>query len=123
MVGLFAQRLERTGTLLDEVRLAQPDDQRAALALDQVGDAQILFLERPFRVHQQDHHFGEANGIERVGDRQLFELLLDPGAPPHARGVVDAEALAVPGQFDRDGVARDAGLRARSAAAPRRAAG
>ena len=27
----------------------------------------ILLFERPFRVHQQDHHFGEANGVERVG--------------------------------------------------------
>ena len=111
MVSLFAQALERTGTLFNEVGLAQPDDQRAPLALDQVGDAQILFLERPFRIHQQDHHLGEANGIERVGNGQLFELLLDPGPAPHPCGIVHAEALAVPGQFDRDRIAGDAGLR------------
>ena len=73
----------------------------------------ILFLERLFRIHQQHHHFGEANGIEGVGDGQLFELLLDAGATPHASGVVDAEALAVPGQLDRDGVPSNAGFRPR----------
>ena len=51
MVSLFAQGLERTGALFNEVGFAQPDDQRAPLALDQVGDAQILLLEWPFRVH------------------------------------------------------------------------
>jgi hypothetical protein len=34
------------------------------------------------RVHQQDDHFGETHGIERIGNRQLLELLLDSGTAP-----------------------------------------
>ena len=86
------------------------DDQRAALALDEIGDAKVLLLERLLRVHQQDHDFGETDGIERIGNRELFELLLDPGTAPQPGGVVNAEGSILPSQIDRDGVAGDAGL-------------
>ena len=77
-----------------EIPLGDADHQRAALALDQVGDAQILLLEQMLGIHQQHHHLGEADGVDRVGDRELFELLLDPRRPPQARGVVQTEARA-----------------------------
>src|SRR2546430_8744443 len=32
---------------------------RSALALHQIGDAQILLLERTLGVHQHDHHLGD----------------------------------------------------------------
>ena len=111
MVGLRAQLGERAGLTFAQVPFAHADHQRAALALDQIGDAQILLLERLLGIHQQHHHFGEADGVERVGDRELLELLLDLRAAAHARGVVEAEGAALPVEIDRDGVARDAGLR------------
>ena len=110
MVGLFPQLGDRARLALDQVPFVHADHQRAPFALDQIGDAKVLLLERPFRVHQQDHHFGKAYGVERVGDRELFELLLDPGAAAHARGVVNTKLPAVPVDFDRNGVAGDAGL-------------
>ena len=98
------------GAALDQVPLAHADDQRAAFALDEIGDAKVLLLERLSRVHQQDHHLGEAHGVERVRNRELFEFLLDPGAAAQPGGVVDAKVPVVPSQIDRDGVAGDAGL-------------
>ena len=42
-----------------------------------IGDAQVLLLERLLDVHQQHHDLGEADRVDRVGDRKLFELLLN----------------------------------------------
>ncbi len=103
--------MDGAARVLDQIPFVHADDERAAFALDQIGDAQVLLLERRLRIHQHDHHFGEADRIERVGDRELFELLLDPRLAPHARGVVDAKTPAAPLEVDRDGVARDAGFR------------
>ena len=111
VIGLAAQLAGAAGGVAFlEVPFVDADDEGAAFALDEIGDAQILLLERGGRVHQQDHHLGEADRFERIGDRELFELAFDPGAPPHPGGVVDEEAPAVPGERHRDGVAGDAGL-------------
>ena len=40
------------------------DHQRPALALDQVGDAQVLLLEQTLGVHQQHHDLGETDGVD-----------------------------------------------------------
>src|SRR6185312_10865045 len=56
---------------------------------------------------------GEAHGVERVGDRELLELLVDARFPPQPRGVVELERLALPVEIDGNGIARDAGLGAR----------
>ena len=50
-----------------------------------VGDAQILRLEPARRVEQQHDDFGEIDRVERVGDRQLLQLVLHLGALAHAR--------------------------------------
>ena len=65
--------------------------ERAALALDQIGDAQILLLEPVLRIHHQHHDFGKAHRAQRVRDRELFQLLLDPRAAAEARGIEHAE--------------------------------
>ncbi len=62
-------------------------------------------------VEQHHHDFGEAHRVERIGNRQLFQLLVDAPAAPNAGGIVDAEFLAMPVEIDRDGVARGAGFR------------
>ena len=96
-----------------QVPFVDRDDHGAAFLLDQIGDALVLLLEGVVDVEQHHHDFGEADGVERVGDRQLFQLLLDARAAAHAGGVVQAESLAVPVEIDGDGVAGDAGLRRR----------
>ena len=82
MIGFFAEFLDGAGTRFDAVPLVHADDQRAPLALDEIGDAKVLFLEWRLRVHQQDDDFGETHRIERIGNRQLLELLLDSGTAP-----------------------------------------
>ena len=79
VVGLGAQLAGRACPP-SEVPLVHAEHQRPALALHQVGDAQVLLLERPLGVHQHDHHLGEADRVERVGDRELLQLLLDARA-------------------------------------------
>ena len=93
-----------------QIPFVDRDHQRAALALDQVGDPQILFLELVLRVHHQHHDFGEADGAQRVRHRELFQLLLDPRAPPQARGVEHAKIPALPVDLDGNGIAGGAGL-------------
>ena len=55
---------------------------------------QILLLERDRRVEQHHHDLGEADRAQRVGDRELFELVLDAGAAAQARGVEQLELAA-----------------------------
>ena len=62
------------------------------------------------RVEQQDDHLGEAHGIERIRDRELLDLLLDPAATAQAGSVVHAELPVPPVYVDGDGVAGDTGL-------------
>ena len=52
---------------------------------------QILLLERDRGVEEHDHDFGEAHGAQRVGDRELLELVLDPGALAQAGGVEELD--------------------------------
>ena len=88
MIHLLAQLLDCAGAGLHQVPFVHSNDQRAPLALDQIGNAQVLLLERPLRIHQQDHHFGEAQRIERIGHRELLELRFDPRAPAQPGSVV-----------------------------------
>ena len=99
VIGLGAQLAGRAGLALDQVPLVHAEHERPALALHQIGDAQVLLLERTLDVHQHDHDFGEADRVERVGDGELFELLLDARLAPHAGGVEQAELAALP--FER----------------------
>ena len=111
VLGLLAQLGNGADFLLLQIPFADREDQRAAFLLDQIGDALVLFLERALDVDQHDDDFGKAHGVERVGDRELFQLLLDARAAAQAGGVVEAELPALPCKIDRDGVARDAGFR------------
>src|SRR5215813_864555 len=96
MVGLGAQLTDRARAALDEVPLVHADDERAALALDEIDDAQVLLLERCLRIDQNHHDLGEADRVECIGDRKLFELRLDPGAAAQSRRIVEAEAPPAP---------------------------
>ncbi|MNE36119.1 hypothetical protein D3C80_1299190 [compost metagenome] len=93
-----------------QVPLGGDIDQGAALALDQVGQLQVLGVEGVVLVHHQHDHLGEGDGADGVGDRQLFQLLLDAGLAAHPGGVDKADRLAFVFPVDRDGVAGDAGL-------------
>ena len=107
----LAQLADGARGLFLQIPFVDRDDDGAAFLLDQIGDALILLLEGVLDIEQHDHDFGEAHRVERVGDRQLFQLLVDARAAAHAGGVVDAEFLAVPIEIDRDGIARGAGFR------------
>ena len=95
-VGLVAQFLRLVALVVDQVPFVEADDQRPALALDEIGERQVLLLERDRRVEQQDHDLGEAHRAQRVGDRELLELLDDSRAPPQARRVEEFELAALP---------------------------
>ena len=58
-VRLGPQLLGLAALVVDEVPFVQADDQGASLALDQVGDRQVLLLERDRRIEQQHDDFGE----------------------------------------------------------------
>ena len=98
MIDLGAQLAGRAAGVALQVPFVHADDQRAAFALDQIGDAQVLLLEGLRRIHQHDHHIGEADGVERIGDRELLDLLLDARLAPHAGGVVKKKLMPLPGR-------------------------
>ena len=109
--GLLAQFGDGADLLVLQIPFVDRNDDGAAFLLDQVGDALVLLLEGVLDVEQHHRDLGEAHGVERVGDRQLFQLLIDARAAAQAGGVMQAEFLPVPFEIDGDGVAGRAGLR------------
>ena len=101
---------DQIGLALDQIPFVDREHERAALALDQVGNAQILLLEPVLRVHHHHDDFGEPHRAQRVGHRELFQLLLDPRAAAQAGGIEHAEIAALPVDLDRDGIAGGAGF-------------
>ena len=96
---------------LDQIDLVEADDDGATFALDEIGNPDVLLLERRLRIDEDDHHFGKTDGVERVGDREFLELLLDARAAAQSGGIVDAQMPPAPVQIDRNRIARDAGFR------------
>ena len=86
-VGLGPQFPRPVGLVVDQVPFVEADDQRPALALDEVGERQILLFEGNRRVEQKHDDLGEAHRAQRVGDGELLHLLDHLGAPPQPRGV------------------------------------
>ena len=78
--------------------------------LDEIGERQVLLLERDRRVEQQHHDLGEAHRPQRVGDGELLDLLDHARLPAQARGVEDLELAPAPFGLEADAVAGDAGL-------------
>ena len=64
--------------------------------LDEIGERQVLLLERDRGVEQKHHDLGEAHRAQRVSDRELLDLLDDPRLATQSRGVEDPELAAVP---------------------------
>ena len=95
-VGLGAQLLRLGALVLDEIPFVEADHHRPALAFGEVGQRQILLLERDRRIQQQDDDFGEAHCTQGVGDRELFELLDDARAPAQAGGVEELDPPIAP---------------------------
>jgi len=63
-----------------------------------------------WRVHHHDNDFGKTHRAQRIGHRQLFQLLLDPRTPPKGLRYRTREVAALPVDLDRDGIARGARL-------------
>ena len=77
---------------LDHIDLVEADDDGATFTLDEIGDPDVLLLERRLRIDEDDHDFGKTDGVEGVGDRELLELLLDTRTAAQAGGIVDAHS-------------------------------
>src|SRR6187200_279217 len=63
LLGPRGKLADAAGALLAQIPFADRDHQRAALTLDQIGDAQILLLEWVLDVHQHHHHVGKTDGV------------------------------------------------------------
>ena len=100
------------GFALDQVPLVDRDDDRTPFPLDKIGNADVLFFKWRLRVDQNDHDFGETDGIERIGNGKLFELLFDPRTAAHSCRVVNAKMFSLPVEIDGDCIAGNAGFRA-----------
>ena len=98
MIGVGAQRRNQAAFLLHQIPFVDGQHDRPPLALDQVGDAQILFLEPVLRVHHHHDDFGKTHRAQRIRHRQLFQLLVDPGAPPQSGGIEHPEVAPLPRQ-------------------------
>ena len=79
-IDFFAQPRTNARLALDQVNFIEGDDDRAAFALDKIGNPDVLFFKRRQGIDQDNHDFGKTDGIERIGDRQFLELLLDARA-------------------------------------------
>ena len=60
MVGLCAQIFHSPRRSFDQIPLIHCNDQRASLALDEVRDAEVLFLERILREKKNPYAKGKS---------------------------------------------------------------
>ena len=74
--AFLAQLGEALVALADQIPFVDGDDERAPLLLDQIGDLQILLLERLLRIERQHHDLGKADRLQRIADRKLLGLAL-----------------------------------------------
>ena len=111
-VGLFDELGQLGRLVLDQVPFGQHEHQRPPLALHQVGDLQVLDLQRVGGVHHQDHHLSVGDRTDGIVGRQLLQLGLHLGLAAQTGGVDQPDGPIIPGPVDRDGVAGDPGLRA-----------
>ena len=81
--------------------------------MGQIGDPQVLGLQRGLGVQQHDDDLGEAHRAQPVRDRQLLQLLGHLGLLAHPGGVEQDDGRLAPLEGGADGVAGDAGLRPR----------
>ena len=94
----------------DQVPFVDRNNNGAPFPLDKVGNPDVLLLERGLRVNDHDDDFGETDRIERVGHRELFQLLLDARTAAQPGGVMYAEVAAPPIQIDGNRIAGNAGF-------------
>ena len=88
-------------------------DDGAALARDEIGDGEVLFLERLGRIHHHDHAIGEADRGERALHRHFLQRLARAARLfAQARRIVQQNRAPARFPRHRDGVTREARLRA-----------
>ena len=81
--------------------------------LHQVGNGEVLVLERVLGVDQQHHHLGEADGAHGVAGGELLRRLDDARLAPQPRGVEQPHRPAAPQEVGGDRIAREARAPAR----------
>ena len=79
-----------------EVPFVEPDDERPALLLDEIGEGEVLLLERDRGVEQEHHDFREPHRPQRVGYGELLDLADDARPAAQTRGVEDLELAPAP---------------------------
>ncbi len=111
---MLAQPADGAAAILDQIPFVGGEDDGAAFACDQIGDGQILLFERRRRVDHHDDAIGEADGVQRAGDRHLFQHMTGGArAAAQTSRVVKQNGAAVrlPGCGDR--IARQSCFRPR----------
>ena len=96
--------------VLDQVPFVDRDDQSAALALDQIGQRQILLFERDSGIEHQHHDFGILDRAQAIAHGQLFQLAGDLGAAADTGGIDQVDHPAFPFPRHQNAVAGNAGL-------------
>ena len=105
--------------LAGNVPFVDGNQQRAPFLDRHAGDLQVLVFQPLGRIEQQHHHLGEVDSAARIGDGELFQLVLHLGALSHAGRVDQANVARLAGlgvdplPVDRDGIAGDARFRPR----------
>ncbi len=97
-------------TRLHAVPLVQRDHQRPT-GLDGEAEQVEVVVDHAFAgVHDEDHHVGVLDRLQRLHHRELLDFLVDLAALAHAGGVDQRVLLVVALEGDVDAVAGGAGL-------------
>ena len=103
----IAQPLQHRLWFGDRIPFIRREHRRTSFIGDQPSDCQILPLEGLAGVDHHDHRFGEADGAQRVADRKLLELPLDPGPAAQASRIDEADRTVAPRPIDGDCIPGD----------------
>ena len=87
-VAHFRKARNGAGLVRQQIPFVDSEDDGAALARHQVGDGQVLLLERRQGVDHHDDAVGEADGRKRGGDTHLLQRLAR-----HARFLAQAGGI------------------------------
>ena len=109
LVHPIRQCPQQLGLVLDEVPFVDGNHHGPALALDKIGDLQVLRLEGNGCVDDQHDKFSHLYLFDGCADGHFLETFLDARLAPQARRVDEADTPPLPVPLDIDGIARGAG--------------
>ena len=95
---------------LHAVPFVEGDHQGATGLQHEAEQVEVVLDHALASVHDEDHHVGVLDRLQRLDHRELLDRLEDLAATPHAGGVDQGVAFFVALEGDVDAVARGAGL-------------